>query len=205
MSVNHNQSKERKFKTVSAFGSWKIDLMNINNLGWMYIRSIAQIFCKILNKTCPVPSCHKSLQWFYNAFYPQHGQGLIKYHGCRVTIHNRTNYTPSLMYWTDLLNTNHHCPLVEFCLIYFIWDCVIETMLYNKLFFSCNHIDGLVQGRSNSIALSLELRLSCINPLTYPLSKCNVGLTKAVLEFRVWINSYIQRPCWCNYLSIPWV
>ena len=53
----------------------------------------------------------------------------------------------------------------------------------------CQHIDGLMQERRNSIANALELSLSCTNPLTYKLAQ-SVELLEIGNTMMLWWHRY---------------
>ena len=57
-------------------------------------------------------------------------------------------------------------------------------------------VDGLVQERRNSIALAMELRLSCTNPSKWRLccqkNGCSAGMSNRIPQFTVW----------CSYLCM---
>ena len=65
--------------------------------------------------------------------------------------------------------------------------------MQRKLLLYLVHVDGLMQERRNSIANTLELRLSCTNPSLYTCIYILLGYTKQTLsesEFAHFLNSW---------------
>ena len=77
-----------------------------------------------------------------------------------------------------------HCRIILFCVLW----CVTVVVLVLSKFVS--YIDGLVRERRNSIALAMQLRLSCTNPSILVQTRRNSSTLAMELHLS------------CNYTSI---